>query len=544
MAKKLLIALAAVVGLCVLLAAGVWIFVDADQFRPKLEVMMSEALGRRVTIGRLRIALFSGGIAAEDLMIADDPAFSREPFVTARSVNVGVDLMPLVMSRSLRVESFRLDQPKVALLRSASGAWNFSGLGSGSSSSTSSAGTSMAFLVHKISIAGGQIAVRGLDGRREERSYDGVNIDVSDLSLASSFPFSVTAKAPGGGTVRVEGNAGPFNLKNMAETPFGGTLTIKHLDLASTGFVDASSGIDGIVDFDGNLTSDGVQLKTKGKLTADKMQLLPGSGASRVPIVVDYESSYNSRLQKGTLRQGDVHIGKAVAHLTGDYDSSGKSPAVHMTLAAPGMPISELEAALPAIGVTLPPNATLKEGALETALEISGPVDKLAIAGPVTLSNGLLAGFDLGGKLGALASFAGLQTGKDTVIEKLGASLRMTPDGTAVDMLTLTVPTIGTLTGDGTISPKGAMNFMMLAKLRNGALGTATGTVARAVSFGQTSGVPFRIQGTTSNPSFSPDMGRAMKNVASDVKDSVTKPENLQKAADFVGGLFGRKKQE
>jgi AsmA protein len=544
MAKKLLIALGAVVGLVVLFVAGVWLFVDADQFRPKLEVTMSEALGRRVTIGRLRIALFSGGVAAEDLMIADDPAFSRQPFVTAKSVSVGVDLMPLIMSRSLRVESFRLDQPKVALLRSSTGEWNFSGLGSGSPSSPSSAGTSMAFVVQKISIAGGQIVVRGVDGRREERSYDSVNVDVSDLSLTSRFPFTVTAKTPNGGTVRLAGNAGPFNLKNMAETPFGGTLTIKHLDLASTGFVDANSGINGIVDFEGELTSNGLEWQTKGKLTADKMQLLPGSTPARVPMMVDYESSYNTRSQKGTLRRGDVHIGKAVAHLTGDYDSSGKAPSVHMTLAAPQMPVAELEAALPAIGVTLPPNATLKEGALDTALEIAGPVDRLSIVGPVKLSNGLLAGFDLGGKLGTLASFAGLKSEKDTVIEALSASLHVTPDGTAVDMLNLNVPTIGALTGDGTISPKGAMNFIMLAKLSSGAMGAATGAVARAVSFGQASGVPFRIQGTTSNPSFSPDMGRAVKNVASDVKDTVTKPENLQKAADIVGGLFGRKKQE
>jgi AsmA protein len=541
MLKKLLIALAAVVGLFVVAIAGVWLFVDADQFRPKLEVLMADALGRRVTIGRLRIALFSGGIAAEDLMIADDPGFSRQPFVTAKSVSVGVDLMPLVLSRSLRVKSFRLDQPRVAFVRSAAGAWNFSGLGTGSPSSS---GTSVAVLVDRISIVDGQISVRGVDGRREERSYDGVNVDVSDLSLTSRFPFTVTAKAPNGGTVRVEGQAGPFNMKNMAETPFGGTLTIKHLDLASTGFVDANSGLGGLVDFAGDLTSDGVVMKTRGKLTADKIQLLPGSSASGVPLVVDYESSYNTRSQKGTLRQGDVHIGKAVAHLTGDYDSSGKSASVRMVLSAPQVPVTELQAALPAIGITLPPNATLKEGALDTELTITGPVDRLTIAGPVKLSNGLLAGFDLGGKLGALASFGGLQSGKDTLIEALGAGLRVTPDGTAVEMLTMNVPTIGTLTGDGTISPKGAMDFDMLAKLSSGAMSSATGTVARAVSFGQTSGIPFRIRGTTNNPSFSPDMGRAAKSAANELKETATKPENLQKAADLIGGLFGRKKQE
>jgi AsmA protein len=543
MAKKLLIGLAAVVGLFVVAVAGVWLFVDADQFRPKLEVMMADALGRRVTIGRLRIAVLSGGVAAEDLMIADDPAFSRQPFVTAKSVSVGVDLMPLILSRSLRVKSFRLDQPRVALVRAASGVWNVSGLGTGSSSSSSS-GTSVAVLVDKISIAGGQIVVRGADGRREERSYDGVNIDVSDLSFTSRFPFTLTAKTPNGGTVRVEGNAGPFNMKNMAETPFGGTMTVKHLDIASTGFVDANAGIAGLIDFAGNLTSDGVLMTTRGKLTAEKVQLLAGSGAAQVPIVIDYESSYNTRSQKGTLRQGDVHVGKAVAHLTGDFDSSGKSTSVRMALAAPQMPVTELQAALPAIGVTLPPNATLKEGALDTNLTIAGPVDRLTIAGPIKLSNGLLAGFDLGGKLGALASFAGLQTSKDTAIELLSAALRLTPDGTAVDMLTMNVPTIGSLTGDGTISPKGAMDFVMLAKLSSGAAGAASGTLARAVAFGQTSGIPFRIQGTTSNPSFAPDMGRAVKSVANELKETATKPENVEKAADFIGGLLGRKKQE
>lgn len=539
--KKLLIAFAAVAGLFVVLVAAVWLFVDADQFRPKLEVMMSEALGRRVTIGSLKIALFSGGIAAEDLMIADDPAFSRQPFVTAKSVSVGVDLMPLIMSRSLRVKSFRLDQPRVALVRSTSGEWNFSGLGSGSPSSS---GTSVAILVDRISIAGGQVAVKGVDGRREARNYDGVNIDVSDLSLTSTFPFTVSAKTPNGGTVRVEGHAGPFNTKNMAETPFGGTLSVKHLDLASTGFVDANSGIGGLIDFAGTLTSDGVLMKTTGKVTAEKVQLLPGSAAAQVPITIDYDSSYNTRSQKGTLRQGDLHVGKAVAHLTGDYDSSGKSAIVRMKLAAPQMPVTELQAALPAIGVTLPPNATLKEGALDTELTITGPVDRLTIAGPLKLSNGLLAGFDLGGKLGSLASFAGLQSGKDTAIETLSASLGLTPDGTALDMLIMNVPTIGSLTGEGTISPKGAMNFVMLAKLSSGALATATGTMARAVSFGQTNGIPFRIQGTTSNPSFAPDMGRTAKAVANELKDTATKPENVQKAADFIGGLFGRKKQE
>ncbi len=46
-------------------------------------------------------------------------------------------------------------------------------------------------------------------------------------------------------------------------------------------------------------------------------------------------------------------------------------------------------------------------------------------------------------------------------------------------MLVMNVPTIGSLAGEGTISPKGEMNFTMLAKLSGGALAATTGTMAR-----------------------------------------------------------------
>src|SRR5258705_6918406 len=139
---------------------GLALFVDANQFRPTLEDTMSRALGRRVTISNISVALFSGGIAIEGLAIADDPAFSREPFLRARAVTVGVDLMPLIVSRSLRVESFRLEQPEVLLLRSASGSWNVSSLGaSAPPSSSGGIASSLSVFVQTIRISNGRIVV-------------------------------------------------------------------------------------------------------------------------------------------------------------------------------------------------------------------------------------------------------------------------------------------------------------------------------------------------------------------------------------------------
>src|SRR5687768_8429920 len=129
MTRKLLIAGSVIVGLLVVSVLGVALFLDANQFRPQLEQAMGGALGRKVVIGDIKVALFSGGIAVEDLSIADDPAFSSSPFVTAKAVTIGVDLMPLILSRSLRIESFRLEEPQVVLLSAPSGQWNFSGLG-------------------------------------------------------------------------------------------------------------------------------------------------------------------------------------------------------------------------------------------------------------------------------------------------------------------------------------------------------------------------------------------------------------------------------
>jgi AsmA protein len=395
-------------------------------------------------------------------------------------------------------------------------------------------------LIQKIRIAGGQISIVGLDGSRKARSYSDVDVNVSNLSFTSAFPFSVSARAPNDGAISVDGEAGPFNLRDIAETPFHGSISIKHLDVASTGLVDPASGIAALVDFSGIVASSGTIMSTSGKATATGVRLLPGAATSSVPVAIDYESTFNSKSQTATVKKADISIGKAAARMTGDYRVTGASSAVRMALRGAKMPVTELQSALPAIGVTLPSGAALQEGALDLDLAITGPADRLTIAGPITLTNARLTGFDLGEKMGAIASLAGMKRVGDTVIESLTGMLRMTPEGIQIDGFNMVVPAIGTLTGDGAITPQGAMNFGMLAKLREGAVTSpiASNTVTRLLAYGQTSGVPFRIQGTTKNPIFVPDVGRAVKGATDSLKDAAKDPDNLKKAADAIGNLF------
>jgi len=341
--------------------------------------------------------------------------------------------------------------------------------------------------------------------------------------------------------VDLNGQAGPFNRNDATATPFQAQAAITHLDAAATGLLDEASGIRGLIDFAGQLASNGTVMTTKGKATATNVQALPGGAPAGVPVVVDYGSSYNTKTKRGALTQGDVHVGAAAARLTGDYDASGKTVALRLRLVGQKMAVTALQAALPAVGVTLPSGAALTQGTLDSDLAISGPVDRLVVTGPLGMSNATLTGFDLTGKLGALASFAGLPKTSDTVIETLAARLRVTPEGIAADALELSVPTIGTLTGAGTIAANGTMDFRMLAKLKGGRTPAVTG-VSAVVSFSQRDGIPFRIGGTTSNPTFAPDLGAVSSNVKSGLADAVKNPDTLEKASKALGNLFNRKK--
>src|SRR5262249_6602660 len=167
--------------------------------------------------------------------------------------------------------------------------------------------------------------------------------------------------------------------------------------------------------------------------------------------------------QSGTVSQGDVAIGNAKAHLTGTFHIQGEAEVVNLKLDAPNMPVDELEAMLPSMGVQLPSGSQLKGGTLSAELSIAGPLNKLVISGPVRLANTQLANFDLGSKLGALSAFAGKSASSpNTSIQNASLNARVSPEATKADDINLNVPAIGVITGAGTVSPEGALAFKMV----------------------------------------------------------------------------------
>jgi AsmA protein len=287
-------------------------------------------------------------------------------------------------------------------------------------------------------------------------------------------------------------------------------------------------------------------MTSKGTLKADKIKAVAGGSPSKVPVNVDYDTAYDLKKESGVLSTGNVHIGNALAHLTGTYDTSGTAAKVDMKLNGSGMPVQDLEGILPAVGVTLPSGAALTSGGLNLNLTITGPVDKLVVAGPVDLSNGKLSGFNLKSKLGALSSFTGLGGGggggSDTEIQKLSATIHFDPSGTQADNLIVVVPTIGTVTGTAHVSASGQLNCKMSAKLAGG-IGTVTSALTSFGGGKNSQGIPFTITGTTSNPIFLPDMKGMAGNMAKGLGgDATGAAGGATGAAKALGGLFGKKK--
>ena len=538
--KTVLKVVGIVVALLIVAAIAVPFLVNVNSFRPQIESNLSSALGRPVKVGNLSLSIFSGSVEANQLSIADDPKFSSAPFIQAKSLQVGVELMPLIFSKQLNVTHLTIEHPEITLLRNREGLWNFSSLGNQASGNRATPPTKAAETpssapanvnVAKLDLTDGAISLGSISGKRKPVVYDKVNIAMRDFSFTSAFPVVASARLPGGGSLKIDGTAGPINSTDTTLTPVQAKLSLNKLDLAQSALVDPELGIAGSADFDGTLTSDGHTAKASGALKVTSLKLVPKGSPATVPVKVAFAVDHDLKNESGQLVQGDVSIGKALAKLTGTYDMHGETTSIRTKLHGDSMPVDDLEAMLPALGVVLPTGSRLKGGTLSVELVSVGPLDKLVSTGWIKMNNAALANFNLGSKLSAISALAGKQTGNDTTIQNLSSDVRYAPEGTRLDKINLVIPSLGTVTGAGTVSPNNALDFKMLANLAGAGAG-----LTKTVGMGA-GGIPIAVGGTTSNPTFMPDMKGMMGN---QLKGLMQGGKNNPLGG--LGGLFGKKK--
>ncbi len=552
--KRLLTIAGIIVGVLVLIVVLVPLFINVDSFRPELEKTLSTSLNRQVQIGKLDASLFSGGASATQITIKDDPAFNSGPFLQASSLKVGLHLLPLIFSKRLEVTGITVDKPEIVLLKNAAGKWNFSSMGSSSQKQTQqSSGKPMDVSVDKFEITNGKIRIGQSSGHKagQERVYNNVNLTAKNISTTSQMPFTLTADTPGGGALKLDGNAGPLNQQDAARTPLDASVSVQHTDLATTGLIDPSSGLGGSIDFDGKLTSDGKIYRSEGKGKASNLKVVKGAAPAKAPVSLDYRTDFNLDTQAGNLNTA-IHTGNSTATAAGTLNAKGEDTLANLKVQGQNMAVNDVEALLPAFGVVLPSGASLQGGSINMDMNAEGPLDRLVVTGPLKISETHLTGYDLSSKLGALAAFSGIKPTTDTLIQTVSAALHVAPEGIKADDIILDVPSIGNLTGNGVIGSNSSLDFKMLLKLSGHAgnvLGQLTNISSPTI---QSKGLPFLIQGTTQNPKFLPALGNELKSGLKDTllgavggqKGTQDTGQQKQDLKGVLGGLLGKDKKK
>ncbi len=549
--------------------------IPVDKFRPTIEEKASAALGRKVELGNLSLSIIRASVGIDNLSVSDDPKYNSGPFLTASSVRVGVELLPLIFSKKVNVTEIVIDKPQVTLLKDPSGRWNFSSIGGNAPAEPkkaepggSSSNAAESLSIGRLELKDGQITI-GNTNSKKRSVYAPVDLKASNVSTTSQVPIVFSMGLPGGGTMKIDGKVGPVDAQDAAFTPQDVKLTISALDLGKTGFLDPSLGLGGTVDMNANLSSHNGEMSTKGSLKLSKAMLIAGGNPAGVPVVLDFDTKYDMAKGAGVLNPSTVSIGNAKSHLNGTYKSEGDEFAVDMKLTGEGLPATDLEAFLPALAVNLPQGTKLTAGTLNTNLHITGPTNKLVTDGNIGFFNGKLAGFDLGQKMSGVASLVGIKSGKDLDIEKMTTDVHMATTGLRADNFNLVVPALGSVVGGGTLDSKNTMDFKLVATVNSSMLGAAGGAEGGAIggAAGKLLGggascknggikVPLQIHGTTANPQFTPDIGGAtaslMKSELTCAGGSVGSLAGLAGSAggkgttgvvNQLGGLFGGKKK-
>jgi AsmA protein len=541
----------AIVVVLFVVAAAIPLFVNAERFRPEIESRLSTALNRTVSIGKLSFSLLSGGISASDITISDDPAFSHSPFLQAKSLDVGVEIWPLLTSRQINVTSIEIVQPSVFLLQNASGKWNFSSMGAASGSGGGNpapaakappsggekpSNASAPLSIKKLTIKDGRVQITS---GGQTQNYTDFKLTAENVGASTPASFDLQAKTPGSGKLQLQGTAGPL-APDAAATPFNATLELTGLKLAQ--YLGGDSGIDGVADLNAKLASAQGIVHAQGTLKTSELKLAKNGTPAQRPVTLDFDTAYNLSQSQVRIERGDLHVGGSVAHITGAVDARGM-PVLNINVNEPSLAAGDLDKILPVAGVSLPSGVSLQSGTVAANLNVNGPVQQMLIAGPVHGANLRLSGFDLGSKLKGIGPLAGINSGPNTDIQLLDAKVRISPQGTRLDGIDAVVVGAGTITGQGTIAPNNALDFRLAIKLANA--GGAVGDVMQMAGLANfKNAIPVHVTGTTSNPSFTPDLSNVM--TAQNPGGNLTGSQALKNPGGAIGnalqGLFGKKK--
>jgi AsmA protein len=120
--KAISFTIGALIGLLVLVALGLFVFLDIDAYKPRLEAAVSDMMGMEVRIGgRLGI-----GFSPSLLVTLRDVHIRNRgtELATAKEARIGIDFLTLLHKR-IQIEQITLDRPSLSIEKDRDGTFNF-----------------------------------------------------------------------------------------------------------------------------------------------------------------------------------------------------------------------------------------------------------------------------------------------------------------------------------------------------------------------------------------------------------------------------------
>ena len=294
-----------------------------------------ESLGRNMSVGEITLTLWGGiGVRLKQFALSDDPAFSKDPFVSAADLQVNVKLLPL-LRKELEIRNVVLHKPVINVVRDKSGQFNFASIGGEKEKKEKAAkekekeraekGAAPPLAVSLVDIDGGEVryvdAAEGIDFRATD-----VDFKIKDINFDRPIDVDLKAAVLGAAkqNFKLKGHVGPLGPKaDLSNLPVEGDLELETISLANLektlpGF---SRKLPKGLDLAG---SAGVKGRVSGRFGKDVLPEINGilnlAGVkARVPALAQPISDLNAKInftgKSAELPESTFKIGKSQIHL-------------------------------------------------------------------------------------------------------------------------------------------------------------------------------------------------------------------------------------
>lgn len=401
MRKAAIVAAAVLAFIIVALLVIPW-FIDLNQYRAQVETQMQNALGRRVSVGEMRLRLLLPKVRIANVVIGEDPSFGSGTFASAPEVVASVDVGAL-LGGNVKLSSVVLEQPTVELTRNSAGVWNVASLGKkpaqpapeAKPSAGAAAGgqqgpsakpegeESASAPISNLEISKGRVNLT--DHKTNFRgSYNNIDLSVEDYSPNQPFEVNAAMTLPGAGEERLslDARVGPIRENQMLATPVDGEVELEEVSLASLQALANSTAfpMQGIASGSLKLKNTGRMFESSGDLKLENAQVRTVQVG--YPITLEYKASGNLDEQIFKVEDGKLRLGSTPFSIAGTVNTAPSPMQVDLRFTTKDASLGETARLASAFGVAFAAGMDVS-GKLNADVHAKGPLAQPSLEGSV-----------------------------------------------------------------------------------------------------------------------------------------------------------------